>query len=97
MLQKHGFKILKLDEGGNDWRHPESLFAIAQKMDYIPASFDPLNQTADDVLRILQQYRLHWRLWIRQSWHVRYYILRGRRLAFRVARKIKRFVLKGGV
>lgn len=91
MLQKHGYKVRLMDEGLNDWRVPQSLFVIAQRLDSVQAHTLDQHLSADEVLRQLDKYRRQWKIFLGPCWHIYQQHLRIRRLFFRTASKVKRF------
>jgi 2-polyprenyl-3-methyl-5-hydroxy-6-metoxy-1,4-benzoquinol methylase len=93
MLEKHGFQPETIDEGGNDWRSPQSLFVLARKTDKMPAQPQLPPQRAEQVLDLLERYRRIWRWKLAPLWYGRSLLLKARRIACRPARGLKRLVL----
>lgn len=92
MLRKHGFRVRIVDEGGDDWRSPQSLFAIAYRGNGLPHNNTYSGQSADEVHQILQNYRRHWLCYLGVAWHIHRLFLKGRKLAYWFARRIKHMI-----
>ncbi len=92
-LHKHGFALEFVDEGGRDWRQPQSTFVIARKLERTYLEFEKFFQPPGDVLKTLRRYRLRWRCWTAPAWYTWYSYTLVRRMAFRAASKAKRNIL----
>lgn len=92
-LHKHGFALEFVDEGGRDWRQPQSTFVIARKLERTYLEFEKFFQSPGDVLKTLRRYRLRWRCWTAPAWYTWYSYTLVRRMAFRGASKAKRNIL----
>lgn len=92
-LQNHGFKIVFIDEGGNDWRTPQNLFVIAQKRNSNIQNTIP-SQKWDEVVLHLKRHRTNWRYWGQYRWTFYEMYILFRRLFFRIGRLVKRTFLR---
>lgn len=95
MLEKHGFHVRFIQEIEDNWYSPPGLFAIAYRDTEIAQDNSLPGQSAEEVSRILKNYRRRWVYYLGAAWHVHRVFLEGRRLANRVARRMKRTILHG--
>lgn len=95
MLEKHGFRVQFIHEIEDNWHSPPGLFAIAYPDNEIAQDNSLPEQTADEVSRILKNYRRRWVYYLGTAWHVHRVFLKARRLAYGVARRMKRTILYG--
>jgi 2-polyprenyl-3-methyl-5-hydroxy-6-metoxy-1,4-benzoquinol methylase len=93
MLAKHGFEPQLVDEGGYDWRSPQSLFVIARKVGRVPEEVRARLLSAEQVLRVLKNYRRDWKWKLALLWYTRSLLLTTRRMAYRLARPLKRLLI----
>ena len=87
-LHKHSFEPVFFNEGGMDWRTPQSLFVIAQKKDTNKhTSISPENW--EDVVLHLKKYRRAWKWWKKFRWMIYQRYISIRHIFFRLGRSIK--------
>lgn len=96
MLEKHGFQPLHADTAGSDWRTPQSICVLAQKLPECPQAIPIPKQLAAEVVAFLCEYRVRWRWRIAPRWYARAFWLRGRRIALRPARALWHLIRKQG-
>jgi len=87
LLEKNGFCSFHTDEGGNSWRLPQNLFAIAEKNETISEPVFFFAGEADKVLKALLEYRRTWSWQLAPEYH-------ARRLAVRFGRPIKKYLMR---
>jgi SAM-dependent methyltransferase len=95
MLEKHGFSVKFIHEIEDNWHSPPGVFAIAYLDNEIAQHNSLPGQSAEEVSPILKNYRRRWVYYLGAAWHVHRVFLKGRRLAYRVARRMKRTILYG--
>jgi SAM-dependent methyltransferase len=95
MLEKHGFSVKFIHEVESDWYSPQNNCAIANLDNKMAQANSYTGQSAAEVLWILKNYRRRWLYYLGAAWHVHRVFLKGRRLAYRVARRMKRTILYG--
>lgn len=95
MLAKHGFSVRLSDEGGFDWRTPQNLFVVAQKIANIPARVENPEQNARHVLDGLRRYRKAWRWRLAPLWYVRSLMLIARKGTYRAGHRLKLLFVNG--
>jgi 2-polyprenyl-3-methyl-5-hydroxy-6-metoxy-1,4-benzoquinol methylase len=92
-LQKHGFEPVFVNEGGAEWRSPQSLFVIAQKKKQ--NNKPPISpENWKNVLLRLRKYQSSWRYFGQYRWIFFELYLKARRFFFRSGRPIKRFLFR---
>jgi 2-polyprenyl-3-methyl-5-hydroxy-6-metoxy-1,4-benzoquinol methylase len=90
MLEKHGFDVIMMDEGGSDWSQPQDLFMISRRLKSVhDSSFQP-TQTAEEVMGFLRSYRINWIIWGAALWHIDMAFKKSFRLSKRIARRLMR-------
>lgn len=65
-LGKHGFQILFVDEGIDNWRHPQNIFVIAKKTN--KPEITDFSADWKPVRRQMNKYRVIWLLWYKWLW-----------------------------
>lgn len=96
LLEKHGFSVQFIHEIEDNWHSPPGLFAIAYRDNKMTQDNLLIEQSAHEVSRILKNYRRRWFCYLGAAWHVHRVFLKARRLAYRVARRMKRTILYEG-
>jgi predicted SAM-dependent methyltransferase len=88
MLEKHGFQLQLIDEGGHNWRVPQNLFVVSQKTGSTPCEARFQKEQPTNVLSILGQYRRHWRWRSAPLWYARSFALRCKGVVVKLGRPI---------
>jgi len=98
MLEKHGFSILYSEiQGKEKWYQPHNLFVIARKEEQMPENFKLPTQHADEVLQILDAYRISWR-WIKGPyWHLYIGYKLTKKIIYRLGKFLKRQLIRKGL
>ncbi len=89
ILEKNGFELVTAEEGGSDWRNPQSIFLIARMRD-CPKPSSILKGNLERMITVLLEYRRRWSLYGAVRWHLWRRAIAVRSMAFRVVRRVLR-------